>query len=70
VATTTTFTFVLPTTPVPSTTVRRVPRPRPPPKPVGPHRCAPGSVGKSFTLLGANVVCTHTATGYYLEPAP
>ena len=75
--TTTSTTFVLPTTTfvvptttvVPRTTVRVV-HPRPPPKPVGPHRCAPGDVGKSGTLLGANVVCTHTATGYYWEPAP
>jgi hypothetical protein len=44
--------------------------PRPPPKPVGPHRCPPGDVGKSATLLGVNVVCTHTATGYFEEPAP
>ena len=67
---TTTTTFVLPTTTVvPRATVRVAP-PRRPPKPVGPHRCPPGDVGKSATLAGANVVCTHTATGYFYEPAP
>jgi hypothetical protein len=72
--TTTTFvmptTFVLPTTTVVPTTTVRVVHPRRPPKPVGPHRCPPGDVGKSATLLGANVVCTQTATGYFYEPAP
>ena len=67
----TTTTFVLPTTTVvPKTTVRRVSPPKQPPKPPGPHRCPPGDVGKTGTVLGANVVCTHTTTGYYWEPAP
>jgi hypothetical protein len=69
--TTTTTTFVLPTTTVvPGTAVRRVRPPRTP-KPPGPgHRCPPGDLGKSTTLSGVSVVCTHTATGYFWEPAP
>jgi len=68
---TTTTTFVPPTTTVvPGTTVRRVPLPKRPPKPPGPHRCPPGDVGKTGTLQFASDVCTHTATGFYWLPAP
>lgn len=52
----TTTTLVLPTT----TSV---------PKPPSLHRCPPGDRGKNGTVLGAAVVCTHTTTGYYWEPA-
>ncbi len=68
--TTTTFVFPTTTTVAPKAAVPRVPHPRPPPKPRGPHRCPPGDVGKTGLLLGASVLCTHTATGYYWEPAP
>jgi hypothetical protein len=58
------------TTVVPKASVGPVPHPRPPPKPPDPHRCPPGSVGKDGTVRGVAVLCTHTATGYYWEPAP
>ena len=68
----TTTTFVLPTTTVvPKTTVRRVAPPKRPPNPPGPRRCPPGDLGKTgANKTGANVVCTHTATGYYWLPVP
>jgi hypothetical protein len=66
---TTTTTFIPPTTTVvPRTSVRAVPAPRRPPKPPPLRHCAPGSLGKTATLLGATVLCTHTATGDFWVP--
>jgi hypothetical protein len=51
----TTTTFDLPTTTVVAKPLRH---------------CAPGSLGKTVTQLGGHVLCTHTATGNFWEPAP
>jgi hypothetical protein len=63
----TTTTLLPPTTTLVPKVTAGVPHPK---KPIGPHRCPPALVGKTGVLLGANVVCTHTATGFFWEPAP